>query len=203
MAMQSPPSEARAGRELSDAVQSALRRWARPTGENAEQAAREFLVLFQELEQDRSLGIATRQQLRLKVRTRLAQLAEQIAKRIAHEEPQARRDPPPRVALPADQSERLAQMGLPVGRQGAGQGRSGRGLGGRPVASRNFGPLDSAGQQLVELIQRTIAPSTWDVNGGPGTIYYWSPGRALVIRQTSEVHGDVADVLEQLERMSR
>jgi len=55
----------------------------------------------------------------------------------------------------------------------------------------------------MDLIQRTIAPSTWDINGGPGTIYYWSPGRALVIRQTSEVHGEVADVLDQLQRMSR
>jgi general secretion pathway protein D len=55
----------------------------------------------------------------------------------------------------------------------------------------------------VELIQRTIAPSTWDVNGGPGTIRYWRPGMALVIRQTSEVHDDVADFLKQLDRTTR
>ena len=56
------------------------------------------------------------------------------------------------------------------------------------------------GQQLVELIQTVIRPETWDVNGGPGTIYYWRPGRALVVRQMAEVHGEVGGVLGQLRR---
>ncbi|KKL21876.1 hypothetical protein LCGC14_2441080, partial [marine sediment metagenome] len=28
------------------------------------------------------------------------------------------------------------------------------------------------GEALVELIQQVISPATWDVNGGPGAIYY-------------------------------
>jgi hypothetical protein len=204
---------------LSEAVQAALRRWARPSNEQAEEAAREFLALYRELEQDRSLGVSTRQQLRLKVRARLARLAEQIAKRLLLDEPPAKPDPPDKAALPADQPERLAQLAQPgrqaggprggrgagppaLGGLGAAQGRAGVGWGARGAMSRNFGPPD-AGQQLVELIQRTIAPSTWDVNGGPGAIYYWSPGRALVVRQTSDVHGDVADFMDQLHRMGR
>jgi hypothetical protein len=51
------------------------------------------------------------------------------------------------------------------------------------------------GRQLVELIQQTIAPSSWDVNGGPGTVMYYPPLRVLVIRQTGETHGVIGDVL--------
>jgi hypothetical protein len=59
------------------------------------------------------------------------------------------------------------------------------------------------GEELVELIQTVIRPETWDVNGGTGTIYYWYPGRALVIRQMDEVHEEIADVLGQLRRAGR
>ncbi|UCE88582.1 MAG: hypothetical protein JSW10_09600 [Pseudomonadota bacterium] len=59
------------------------------------------------------------------------------------------------------------------------------------------------GQELVELIYRTIAPTTWDVNGGPGSIYYWQPGRALIVRQMGTVHQQLGDALEQLRRAQR
>src|SRR5205823_9827969 len=45
------------------------------------------------------------------------------------------------------------------------------------------------GLALVELIERTINPAFWDVNGGPGTIVYYAPLQCLVVRATSEVHG--------------
>jgi hypothetical protein len=63
-----------------------------------------------------------------------------------------------------------------------------------------FGGGQDEGEELVELIQAVIAPNSWDVNGGPGAIYYYRPLRVLVIRQTSEVHGDVGDVFGQLRR---
>ncbi len=47
-------------------------------------------------------------------------------------------------------------------------------------------------------VPRTIAPDSWDIRGGPGSIYYWRPGRALVVRQTTEVHDWLAETLEQL-----
>jgi len=59
--------------------------------------------------------------------------------------------------------------------------------GGRAIP--DFGP------GLVDLIERTIAPDFWDVNGGPGTIVYYAPLRVLVVRATSEVHGNVRGVL--------
>ncbi len=56
------------------------------------------------------------------------------------------------------------------------------------------GPADY-GQDLVDLIQKTIHPDFWDVNGGPGTIVYFSPLRCLVVRATHEVHGDVGGLI--------
>lgn len=47
------------------------------------------------------------------------------------------------------------------------------------------------GRDLVELIERTINPAFWDVNGGPGTVYYYAPLQCLVVRATTEVHGTV------------
>ena len=47
------------------------------------------------------------------------------------------------------------------------------------------------GPHLVALIQRTIAPEFWNVNGGPGVIVYYPPLRLLVVRATSQVHGQI------------
>ena len=54
------------------------------------------------------------------------------------------------------------------------------------------------GQQLIDLIQRTIQPDSWDVNGGQGTIFYYRPLMALVVRATSEVHRNVAGLLQAM-----
>ncbi len=65
-----------------DAAREALRRWAQVKDDQAEQAAQEFLVLYEQLKRDPALGPATRQQLREKVRARLAKLSGQISHRI-------------------------------------------------------------------------------------------------------------------------
>ncbi len=41
---------------------------------------------------------------------------------------------------------------------------------------------------LVELIKNSVDPETWRENGGNGTITFFPPTRAIVIRQTAEVH---------------
>jgi len=64
------PTSARIGIAPSDAVRRALRRWAQVKDDQAEQAAEEFLVLYQELGHDPTLGPAARQELRGKVRGR-------------------------------------------------------------------------------------------------------------------------------------
>ncbi|HUG70934.1 MAG TPA: hypothetical protein VMM76_24510 [Pirellulaceae bacterium] len=60
------------------------------------------------------------------------------------------------------------------------------------------GAVPDYGPGLVALIERTIAPEFWDVAGGPGTIVYYAPLRALVVRATSEVHHDIGGVLSGL-----
>jgi hypothetical protein len=208
----------RTGAELRDAVRAAMRRWARPDGKQADLAAREFLVLYDELQADDVLSRGQREELLTKVRSRLQNLAEQIGKRVAVEKRLAKTERPESVVAAAANHGALAQMGpwgLPGGLAGRGfglPGLGGPGFGGPGPAGGMMGggPLGGGGQasddygpQLVELIQQTIAPQTWDVNGGLGTAYYWRPGRALVIRQTGGVHDQLGDLLEQLGRAGR
>jgi len=186
----------RSGQELQQAVRNALRRWTRTSDQDAAAAAHELLVLYKEIEQDQSLAADKRQELRTKVRNRLAKLALQISKRQARE---ARRD------KNRPQSVRLDGSNTVLGQQwGGGPGQGGFGAPGGmmgPGGPGNNAPPDN-GQDLVDLIQTTIAPKSWDANGGPGTIYYWKSQHALVVRNTAEVHQDLADVLEQLNRAS-
>ena len=74
---------------------------------------------------------------------------------------------------------------------GSGQGA----FGGPAVGTGDWGP------QLVALIERTINPAFWDVVGGPGTIVYYQPLMCLVVRATSEVHGNVGGLLGGLRKV--
>ncbi len=56
-------------------------------------------------------------------------------------------------------------------------------------------------ESLIELITTTIAPTTWDEVGGPGSIAPFETNLSLVISQTQEVHEEISDLLEQLRRM--
>ena len=51
---------------------------------------------------------------------------------------------------------------------------------------------------LIEMIQSTVAPSSWDEVGGPGSIAKFDTNLSLVLDQTQEVHEEVVDLLEQL-----
>jgi hypothetical protein len=207
VAQQQPLVPPRNGRELQDAVRAAMRRWARVSGKEADLAARDFLALYHELQADDQLARAQRQDLGTKVRSRLLKLSEQIKKRVAVEKRLAKNRQPESVDAAATGGV-LAQVGG-FGRQGGfampGFGRPAVGggmMGGGPFGGGGQYSYDH-GQELVELIQQIIAPHTWDVNGGLGSIYYWRPHRALIIRQTGEVHDQIGGVLEQLNRAGR
>ena len=77
---------------------------------------------------------------------------------------------------------------------GFGAARQGGALGGGAAD-------DDDGDELVELIETVIAPDSWDVNGGPGSIYYWKNWRVLIVRQTDEVHENLGGAIEQLRRV--
>jgi hypothetical protein len=52
--------------------------------------------------------------------------------------------------------------------------------------------------QLIDLIQNTIAPESWQRAGGKGSISYFSLLHVLVVRQTGEVHHQLGGALGQL-----
>lgn len=53
-------------------------------------------------------------------------------------------------------------------------------------------------QQLINVIVTTIAPDSWQQNGGNGTITFYPINPALVVRQTGEVHEQVSALLQAL-----
>lgn len=60
------------------------------------------------------------------------------------------------------------------------------------------GSIPDTGWELVELIQRIIAPDFWDSRGGPGSIRYFAMRKVLVIRATTDVHEQIRDLLTAL-----
>lgn len=43
-------------------------------------------------------------------------------------------------------------------------------------------------QQIIDVIQSSIEPSSWRESGGSGTIFFHAPSMSLVIKQSAEVH---------------
>jgi hypothetical protein len=60
------------------------------------------------------------------------------------------------------------------------------------------GGIPDTGWQLIELIQRVIAPDFWESRGGPGSIRYFAMRKVLVIRATTDTHEQVRDLLTAL-----
>jgi hypothetical protein len=57
-----------------------------------------------------------------------------------------------------------------------------------------------AAEEIIVLIEDTIAPQSWIGVGGDCALEYFSRGRALVVTQTPEVHEQIADLLATLRR---
>ncbi len=60
------------------------------------------------------------------------------------------------------------------------------------------GPIVDYGPQLVELIEATISPGTWNINGGPGAIVYYQPLRVLVVSAPDDVQNQIGGVVGRL-----
>jgi hypothetical protein len=183
-----------AGNALQTAIHSALRHWARPADKDAGQAARELMGLFGQLQHDTQIAPSTCVQLQAQLRHRLGDLAAQIRR----SNKDGRHGGPadvPTVGVPGAKADNLAQWGV-LGQRGPANPQAMQGAG-VPGAGGAAAP-DDTGADLADLIQTTIAPASWERNGGLGSIYYWFPGRALAIRQTEDVHHQVGAVLGQL-----
>ncbi len=136
---------------------------------------RRAAALYREIQADTQLRAREREPLRVALRNKLARWGEQLAQQRAE-------GPGLPVAGPAsvERPKALAQVAAP-------------GQPGQPPG--NVQPPIDHGQELLELIQDTIAPTTWDVRGGNGVVRYWAPGHALVIRQTGDVHEQLGRLL--------
>lgn len=184
--------------QLRAAVRSALRRSAASKDLEHEPAVRELIRWYGDLAHDTKLGRDERWQLRAVVRERLLRISNQIARRSARlAKESVRRAPDENVVA---QEQAMARVGEPLA-QVFGLPRPAAVV--PPVIAGGFGqapkrgPADH-GQELVELIQATIAPTTWDINGGNGTIFYFHPRRVLVVRQTGEVHDQLHNLIKDL-----
>ena len=54
---------------------------------------------------------------------------------------------------------------------------------------------------LIDLIQTTVSPDTWEALGGPSTMREYAQNLSLVISTTSEVHDQITELLESLRRL--
>jgi hypothetical protein len=79
---------------------------------------------------------------------------------------------------------------------GGGFGGGGAGLGGLLGGGGAAGDIPPSAEQLIHVIHNPVAPSTWELNGGSGTITFY--GDMLVIRQTARTHREVEKVLKLL-----
>jgi len=55
--------------------------------------------------------------------------------------------------------------------------------------------------RLIELVQSTIAPDTWDTTGGQGTIKSFPVGDSLVVRQDQAIHHRIALLFQSMARL--
>ena len=174
-------------RELRAAVSSALKGTVVGPAFDSEAAVPRLATVYAALRQDRHLAVTERDRLLARVKSRLRQIEQHLVR-------EARRNPgtpataakrPAKINVPAAQAV-LAQQagagfpGMPGFPNGAGAGGAGMGGAGQGMGSGS----QAGGLSLVELIQTTIAPETWDVNGGKGTIRFFGPLDVLVVSQT-------------------
>lgn len=62
-------------------------------------------------------------------------------------------------------------------------------------------PIVTDTEGLMQLIQSTVHPDSWDERGGSGAIKFYETTLSLVVRQTPKVHEELRDLLEQLRRL--
>jgi general secretion pathway protein D len=78
--------------------------------------------------------------------------------------------------------------------------QGGFGLNNPPSAAGGGGSFADF-QSLIDLIQTTVVPDTWEALGGPSTMREYAQNLSLVISTTSDVHDQISDLLESLRRL--
>lgn len=205
-------SHERMPQQLRDAVHEAMRRQA--TAKGAEQAAavQKLAAVYRELTTSTQLPSREQRELRALVRSRLARTSQTLERELAKAEAADRKHPAPPGDRGAgrDRAAAGALLAQVQGIPGAPQPNPQAGPNNRQAfgPGAQFAPRGQAlagmtaqnAQQLIDLIQTTIAPASWDINGGLGTIVYFEPKQVLVIRQTGDVHDQVGAAIGGLRR---
>jgi len=162
---------------IRDDVRNALREEAstRRMGDNTREVRR-LVDIYNELavypKHDKSIALS---RLGQRLRTRLEKICSRIERQIPDPDwVGGKQEVATNVVLVENHvlAQRAPLAGGAAIRQGAPQ------AGPRAAAEgpREFGP------DLIELIQRTISPEVWDVNGGNSSMVYYAPLRVLVVR---------------------
>jgi hypothetical protein len=202
--MADPSSEPRRFHEIDRDLTAALRKEA--TGKTIVvrgEAIRELAALFTELDRDpRLLTSPALQEHRARARGRLVsvqkQLLREIAKADKEGDQQRRRATLLAASVDADQRDLARDLAVEAS-------LASYSLGG-PVAvlpaagAPGGGAISDHGEELVDLITRTIFPDKWEVNGGECTIVYYRPLMCLVVTATGDAHRGVDGLLEGLRR---
>jgi general secretion pathway protein D len=76
--------------------------------------------------------------------------------------------------------------------------QGGFGPGSSPMGGAAGGGAFADFQSLIDLIQTTVVPDTWEALGGPSTMAPYPQNLSLVISTTSDVHDQISDLLESL-----
>jgi hypothetical protein len=196
-------------------VRDALRDSVRVSNGNREAIVHRLVEVFGEIMTADAVNDAERDRMHAQVRARLARLSTIIKRQMELDATAANAAGQAAPAKPLTANARppdnqvLAQRFVPpagAGMPGALPGGARQAAGFRRPPALGFDPNAAAaagqppdnGPALVDLIQRTISPASWDVNGGPGSIVYFRPSRALVVRQRSEVHEQLQGVVRAL-----
>lgn len=88
---------------------------------------------------------------------------------------------------------------LPPGAMSGGQPGGPSLFGGGPAGMG--GGIQADFDPLMDLIERTIAPDSWEELGGAGRMQEFESNLSLVIYQSQEVHEQIQDLLDQLRRL--
>jgi hypothetical protein len=159
--------------------------------------ARALVKLYIQLQSDESLPSGERERFQNLVRTRLAQGRGAIVRGLRRRQMEAERT----ARRQESDNETSVHRLKPSLREGGSadksmfEGETLSALQDRLDGQAAGGNPQSEGQELIELIESTIAPASWESRGGPGVIKYWADGHALVIRQTRDVHEQIGGVV--------
>lgn len=185
-------------------IHAALRAESTTNGPEHETAVRRLTELYDILKAHPELSDAARRQLTAQMRSRLKRVQASLLKALdQHSEKDLQQSaaststPKPQAILaqvPGNVQGGGAAAGIPRRNIPAAPPANAAGAGGNPFAAQTVANAN----QLIELIQNTIAPKSWDVRGGPGTIRYFAPAQVLVVRQTGGIHDQVQGAIGQM-----